>query len=96
MNDQEIQQRVISLRAFYMRTIRYIGLNFVGILIWMLSGGGYFWPIWVIVLWGLDIAYEANKLDLFQNKQHYQKKLADITSKWEEKQINQLKKTSKK
>ena len=41
---------------------RYIGTSALMIFIWFVSGGGYFWPAWVIASFAISIlAREANK-----------------------------------
>jgi hypothetical protein len=27
--------------------------------IWALAGGGYFWPVWVMVAWGLGVVFQV-------------------------------------
>ena len=41
----------------------YLFINLILLLVWGLSGGGYFWPIWVIVFWGLSLAWEQWRFD---------------------------------
>ena len=36
----------------------YLFVNLILLLVWGLSGAGYFWPIWVILFWGLSLAWE--------------------------------------
>jgi hypothetical protein len=33
----------------------YVGVNALLVFIWFMGGMGYFWPIWIIVPWGLAI-----------------------------------------
>ncbi len=33
----------------------YLAVNLALVLIWAVSGGGYFWPIWPILGWGLGV-----------------------------------------
>ena len=28
-------------------------------MIWALSGGGYFWPVWALFGWGIGLAFHA-------------------------------------
>ena len=41
----------------------YLFVNLILLLVWGLAGGGYFWPIWVIVFWGLSLAWEQWRFD---------------------------------
>jgi len=40
----------------------YIAVNLFLIAIWAVTGGGYFWPIWVILGWGLGVVLHAAPL----------------------------------
>ena len=40
----------------------YVAVNVFLIAVWALTGGGYFWPIWVILGWGLGLACHAAPL----------------------------------
>ena len=51
--------RLQAKRAFQGNLISYLAVNALLIAIWALSGRGYFWPIWVIVFWGLGLAMHA-------------------------------------
>ena len=37
----------------------YIVMNAFFIAVWALTGAGYFWPGWVLVGWGLGVAFSA-------------------------------------
>ena len=36
--------------------VAFIAVNVVLVAVWALSGGGYFWPAWPILGWGLALA----------------------------------------
>ena len=46
-------------RAFYRVLFAYVVINLFLIGIWAFSGRGAFWPIWVILGWGLAMAFYA-------------------------------------
>jgi hypothetical protein len=46
-------------RAFYRALFAYVVINLFLIGVWAFSGGGAFWPIWVILVWGLGMAFYA-------------------------------------
>ena len=53
---------------------RYIGTSALMIIIWYVSGRGYFWPAWVIASFMISIlAREANKR-LIKRKNAYQQR----------------------
>ena len=37
----------------------YVVINVFLVAIWALAGGGYFWPAWVILGWGLAVVLQA-------------------------------------
>lgn len=88
--NQEIKNKIALLSNLHNQIIRYVGINTAGIIIWTLSGGGYFWPIWTIVLWGSDLLYQAYKLDLLKNTIKYKDSILDVARKWENKQVEKM------
>ena len=52
-------KRLESRRAFKESLLSYAVVNVVLIVIWALAGGGYFWPGWVLVVWGIGLALHA-------------------------------------
>lgn len=63
MNDQELRDRAqASLRAksaFATHLTTYLLVNAMLIVIWAVSGGGAFWPLWPLLGWGIGIALHA-------------------------------------
>src|SRR5215210_6123987 len=47
------------LQSVQIHAAVYVAVNAFLIAVWALSGGGYFWPIWVILGWGLAVACHA-------------------------------------
>jgi hypothetical protein len=48
--------RLEAKRGFQANVISYVCINGLLVLIWLLSGRGYFWPIWIIGFWGFGLA----------------------------------------
>ena len=73
MNDEEIRvgapteedlrkEAVASLkrkRAFKQTAITYVLVNTLLIVIWAVSGAGFFWPAFVIGGWGIGLAFQG-------------------------------------
>jgi hypothetical protein len=63
MTDQERREaavkRVKAKRDFRNHVAVYVVVNSLLVVIWALSGAGYFWPIWAIVGWGIGLAFNA-------------------------------------
>lgn len=47
------KRRVRARRDFTSNVIAYLAINAVLVVIWALSGAGYFWPAWIIGIWGV-------------------------------------------
>ncbi len=88
----KVRQRYNNLREFYRHLTLYGVVNLSLILIWAVSGGGYFWPITVLVVWGVVIGLHAVSLGLVPI-------IDDIfpffSSDWEEQQVKKMLKESK-
>jgi class 3 adenylate cyclase len=48
--------------SFRIHLTVYLAVNLVLIAIWALTGGGYFWPIWPILGWGIGLGAHAAPL----------------------------------
>lgn len=51
--------RLKAKRGFTQHLVSYVAVNLLMIAIWLFSGGGYFWPIWIIAPWGFGLAMHA-------------------------------------
>jgi len=49
----------IARTAFVIHARTYVVINAFLIAIWALAGGGYFWPAWVILGWGVAVVLQA-------------------------------------
>ena len=87
MSADEVRDHVRSLKHFYRDVVFYVVMNIALILIWAISGGGYFWPIWVIVGWGLSLGMRALHIGIFP---HLQEMLPFMKDEWEENKIKEM------
>jgi hypothetical protein len=53
------RKRVTERRDFGSHVVVYAVVNGVFIVIWALTGGGYFWPAWMLGLWGIGLVLHA-------------------------------------
>jgi hypothetical protein len=51
--------RLKNKRAFWQDLIAYVVINAFLVAVWALSGGGYFWPAWVMAAWGVGVVMHA-------------------------------------
>jgi len=64
MDDEEVRRtaavkRLKDKRDFRNHVAAYLIVNSMLVAIWALSSGGYFWPIWPILGWGIGLAFNA-------------------------------------
>ena len=50
---EQARKRVKERRDFSNHLITYAVVNTAVIVVWALTGGGYFWPAWVLLGWGV-------------------------------------------
>lgn len=60
---REAVARIHRRRRFYRHLLAYALVNVFLIVIWVVSGDGFFWPIFVLFGWGIGLAFNA--LDVF-------------------------------
>src|SRR5258707_11538207 len=87
MNEQQVRQHVRKLSRFYTDALIYGVVNVGLILIWAISGGGYFWPIWVIIGWGIGLGVHAFSLGLIPQLDVM---VPFMTPEWEEEEVRRL------
>ncbi len=63
---QAARRRVQARRDFGSHLVAYVVINTSLVVIWMITGTGYFWPVWVIALWGVGLVMHA--WDVFVRK----------------------------
>jgi hypothetical protein len=63
MSEEEIREiatkRVRAKKGFYSHLIAYVIVNLMLVAIWYFTGHGYFWPMWVILFWGIGLIFNA-------------------------------------
>jgi hypothetical protein len=93
MTENQAREYVRKLSRFYTDALIYVVVNLGLILIWAISGGGYFWPIWVIIGWGIGLGVHAFSLGLIPQINNF---VPFMTPEWEEKEVDRImgKKTS--
>lgn len=54
--------RLEAKREFRSHVAVYVVVNTVLVLIWAMSGQGYFWPVWAILGWGVGLVLHGWKV----------------------------------
>ena len=66
-NEQQLReqavQRLKKKRDFHTHILIYIAVNAFLVVIWAVTSGGYFWPIFPILGWGIGVL--ANAWDVY-------------------------------
>ena len=52
-------ERLKNKRDFRSHVVIYLAVNTMLVVIWAVSGTGFFWPIWPILGWGVGLALHA-------------------------------------
>jgi hypothetical protein len=53
------ERRARLRQSFYRSLATYLAVNAMLVGVWLFSGQGYFWPIWVLLGWGVAVATQA-------------------------------------
>jgi hypothetical protein len=53
------RKRVQAKRDFASHLVAYAVINAFLIAVWAITGGGYFWPAWVLACWGAGLVLHA-------------------------------------
>jgi hypothetical protein len=63
MDDQQRREeairRIKAKRDFGTHLLSYVVVNAFLVVIWAVTSGGYFWPIWSIAGWGIGLIFHA-------------------------------------
>jgi hypothetical protein len=63
---QQAIERLKKKRDFRTHVFMYVAVNAVLVVIWAVTGSGFFWPIFPILGWGIGVA--ANAWDVYGRK----------------------------
>jgi uncharacterized ion transporter superfamily protein YfcC len=63
---EQAVQRLKKKRDFQTHILIYVVVNAFLVVIWAVTSGGYFWPIFPILGWGIGVA--ANAWDVYGRK----------------------------
>jgi hypothetical protein len=56
---EQARKRLESKRDFVNHLVAYVVVNAAVIGVWALTGGGYFWPAWLLTMWGAGLVLHA-------------------------------------
>ena len=85
---EEIRQQVKALKRFYMDGLVFAVVNAILIAVWLITSvGDIFWPKYVLLVWGIVLAFRAYRLGLFPLFSRY---FYFLTAEWEEQKIKEL------
>lgn len=55
----EARSRLVDRRRIVYDVVSYLVINAFLVVVWLITGGGYFWPGWVMAGWGIFLALHA-------------------------------------
>ena len=53
------RRRLQARRDFGSHLVSYVVVNAFLIGVWAVTGGGYFWPVWIMACWGMGLVLHA-------------------------------------
>jgi len=56
---KQAKRRIRDRRDFWQHLVSFVIVNAALIGIWAITGGGYFWPGWVLFGWGIGLVFHA-------------------------------------
>ena len=63
MSEEEIRRvatdRVKARKGFFSHLTVYVLVNLMLVAIWYFTGAHYFWPMWVMLFWGIGVIVNA-------------------------------------
>lgn len=94
-NEKDVHGYVRYLKNFYGELSVYILVITISLIVWLLMGGGYFWPLWIILIWGLVLLLKASRLHVinpfFYTAAHkFREKLPFIRPQWQEEKVQEI------
>lgn len=70
MTEEQLREaalkRIKKRKDLYGHMVAYVIVNAFLVLVWYLTNAGYFWPMWVMIGWGVGLAFNA--WDVFGRK----------------------------
>ena len=55
--EERARKRRKARRDFHLHLGTYLIINVMFAAIWALAGSGGFWPVWIILFWGVAVAF---------------------------------------
>ena len=75
--DQQLWKIAKKRAGFKHSLLSYIGINILFIVIWTLTGRGYFWLMWTLIFWGFAILMQYFRayhgFSAFSTEKEYEK-----------------------
>ncbi len=56
---EQVRKRLQERRDFGSHLVAYVVVNAALIVVWAMTGAGYFWPAWVLACWGAGLVLHA-------------------------------------
>jgi hypothetical protein len=85
--EMEAREKVRHLKTFYVNLLVYATVSVVCIIIWLVSGGGTFWPFWVIFGCAIAAFLQALRLGQLPIVEEF---FPFLQPQWEEEQVKTL------
>ena len=92
-SESEARVYVRNLRIFYQELrAAVLGSAFFAF-VWLCSGGGYFWPVWFSMGWGVSLFFRGLRLgilDALWVERVFGLRMRHLTDQWEDQKVKDL------
>ena len=58
-DQRERMRRLEAKRKLRIDVVSYVIVNLFLVIVWAISGGGFFWPAWIMAVWGLLLLFKV-------------------------------------
>lgn len=92
-NESEARVYVRSLRLFYQELRIAAAVFGFFCVIWLFSGAGYFWPVWVALGWGMSLVLRGIRLGVLDAawlEKVFGLRVQHLTDHWEDQKVEAL------
>ncbi|HLD95406.1 MAG TPA: 2TM domain-containing protein [Alphaproteobacteria bacterium] len=83
----KVRQHVSELKRFFTNLVIYCSIFVLCLIVWLVTGAGSFWPVWVLLSFGAASILQAAKLGQIPMIEEY---LTFLKPEWEEDQVQDL------
>jgi hypothetical protein len=85
--ENQVREHVRELRIFYTNLVVYGGVSLACIFIWLMNGGGAFWPIWPMMGFAIAATLQGIRLGTLKSLESW---FPFLNPNWEDDQVKKM------